>query len=405
MTIQGVVITLLHCGLASVSFAQNTDGGVATSSPSNRYAATGDWAGVRTRLQRAGIVVEGTTTLDISRVGSDSAMHRVAARNLSEIALTAELGPLIGVSGVSIFAALQSFAGPNGSDFVGDVQGFSNIDAERFVRVAEAWSEVRLAADRVRVKIGNVDANSEFAAPESTGLFLNSSGGFSPTIFLLPTYPEPALSINAFVQPASWLQVGVGVFDGGDDTIDATARDWPSSLLARTPFRGDRFWITQVDLRWHGASDPNRSGRLAIGRWHHTGTADRFDGTISDGTGGIFLVAEQHVGGGADLFLQYGHTDRTVSAITRHFSFGFARTGTFRGRADDALGVMISAAGLSDASGFTAARSEVALEMYYHYQLTPYIAVKPDLQYIAGPAGLTAGTDPLVGTVRLEVSF
>lgn len=89
MAISGTVVTLLHCGLASVSFAQDAERDLTTSSLP-RLTATGDWAGVRTTLQSAGVIVEANTTLDFSRVGSDSIIHRVAARNLSQVSVTQE---------------------------------------------------------------------------------------------------------------------------------------------------------------------------------------------------------------------------------------------------------------------------------------------------------------------------
>ena len=47
--------------------------------------------------------------------------------------------------------------------------------------------------------------------------------------------------------------------------------------------------------------------------------------------------------------------------------------------------------------------SETAIEAFYKYQLTEFMSVKPDLQYIVNPGG--AGRDAIVAGVRLEISF
>jgi carbohydrate-selective porin OprB len=42
--------------------------------------------------------------------------------------------------------------------------------------------------------------------------------------------------------------------------------------------------------------------------------------------------------------------------------------------------------------------------LFYRVQVTPWFAIKPDLQYIANPGGKGLG-DAIALTVRLEVHF
>lgn len=105
--------------------------------------------------------------------------------------------------------------GRNGSDDAGDFQGFSNIDADRdFFQASEYWWKQRLFGDKLRIKVGKAAANSEFAFVASAGDFINLSAGFSPTIFLLPSYPEPALGVNAFVYPTDWFYLARIIHEG-----------------------------------------------------------------------------------------------------------------------------------------------------------------------------------------------
>ena len=47
--------------------------------------------------------------------------------------------------------------------------------------------------------------------------------------------------------------------------------------------------------------------------------------------------------------------------------------------------------------------SETAIEAFYKYQLTEFMSIKPDLQYIVNPGG--DGRDAIVAGVRLGMSF
>lgn len=100
-------------------------------------------------------------------------------------------------------------------------QGLSSLDAEDFVGLWEGWVEWR-GGDRVRVKAGWVDANTEFASVGSAEAFANPSFGLSPAMSILPSYPAPAPSANVFVQvgrPAGdgvhGTEVGAGVYGVG----------------------------------------------------------------------------------------------------------------------------------------------------------------------------------------------
>jgi carbohydrate-selective porin OprB len=56
---------------------------------------------------------------------------------------------------------------------VGDLQGFNNVDSDRFRQLSEVWLEQCLFGDRLRVKLGKADANADFAR-------VVASGGASP---------------------------------------------------------------------------------------------------------------------------------------------------------------------------------------------------------------------------------
>jgi porin len=300
----------------------------------------------------------------------------------------------VGWKGGTAFAGLYHRWGGNGSDYVGDAQGFSNIDATPGTRLYEAWYEQKLWAERLRVKVGKVDATTEFAYVENGSDFLNSSMGYSPTILSFPTYPEPRPGVNVFLRPVDGYFVGVGVYDiahSGAMSIVEAGRRWKNG---------------QGEL----------PGRFAAGFWRQNGPVPCLDGDSVGATQGFYFVMEQSLWGrprpaeGGDqtlsAFLQYGHANGDVSPFTHHLGGGLVLTRPLAPRPHDSVGLGTTWVRFSEApeAGFQQS-GELILEAYYKIRLTRFLSLVPDLQFIHNPGGLRCQQDSVVFTPRLNVSF
>lgn len=142
----------------------------------------------------AEFIYEYTNVLDggVKRGGSD--------RNLLVFDAEFDLETIFGLKGATVFAQYQHATKERGGSMdVGDIQGFSNIELESSLdALYELWYEQKFVDGKYRIKVGKVDANTEFNFVDAAGGFANSSAGFSPTIFTFPTYPNPAMSVNVF---------------------------------------------------------------------------------------------------------------------------------------------------------------------------------------------------------------
>jgi porin len=365
-----------------------------------------DWlVQARDRIAARGIVFEALATSDVSGHVASGGRTSSAARYLLDLGITLDGERLLGLRGTSFGMLLVQQGGESGSRETGDAQIFSNIDADGRTQIAEAWWEQRLLGDRVRTKVGKVDANGEFAYPEHGLDFIGSSMGFSPTILGLPTYPDPAFSVNAFASPDPRIGFGAGVYDGsGLDGVRTGSRG-PSTV-----FDGRHFVIGQVDGHW-GATPPGaRPGTLSLGGWAHT-DAPRIDDERSRATtGGLYLVLDQvlwrpagaeSAHGGIGSFLQYGHADGRFSDFVDHVGGGLTWHGP-EWLAEDVIGLGLSWVRLTgeDAADFEG-RTELVVETFYRFEVGPWLVVKPDVQYIHQPSG--RDEDVLVGTLRLTV--
>lgn len=360
--------------------------------------------------------VDGSLIIDASHsLSGGQTTHRGTVRNLFELALSTHTEPLFGFQGGTLQVMIQNHAGANGSSLVGDVQGFSNIDADGRTQISEFWYEQLFADDQWRLRVGKMDANSQFAFVEHGLVFLNSSMGVSPTIFAMPTYPDPSFGISLFREPDEGFYAGLGLFDG------AGARGIPTGsrgieLLVRGT---DLFAIGEAGWKWNVggefvADQPQYPGRLGLGGWFHDGTFAQFDGRTQSGTGGFYLVFDQILlrefgdesgSQGLGLFAQYGYANPEVIAITHHFGTGLTWTGLFPGRNADRLGFGISVAGLSrQGSPAPQDRFEVASEIFYEVNVNSHASVLFDIQHIANPGGQRMVRDAVVGSVRFVLT-
>jgi porin len=361
--------------------------------------ATGDWAGLRTRLEDRGVSLAGSYVHDWSAPLSGGLSRHGAARGLLDVNLTLETEPLIGLPGGQFFAQFLHHHGRDGSLDVGDLQAFSNIDADPFSKTYELWYQQELFDGKLRVKVGQVDANTEFAYVDAGGDLIHSSAGFTPTLWGFPTYTDPELSVNMFIHPTERLYFGAAVYGSTlDDGLDT----------------GHPFWIGEAGVTWETLGQLG-AGRFAAGLWHHSGDVDRLDGGLEQGTTGFYLLAEQRVWSenpdaaddlqGVDGFLQFGASDGAVNEFERHVGGGLRWIGPVPSRDADTLNLGANWVGLSDdpSAGFTA--DEWSVELNYVFQLTPFFRLAPDLQWIGNPGGDATADLAFVATLRAALDF
>ena len=350
------------------------------------------WSRIVTSVEQAGFTFGVATHVDASRAVRGDVTGRGALRSLQVASLEVDLHALLGVPGATAYAEGQSWLGHNHSDDVGDVHGYSNIDAAEFRDVAELWYEQRLFGDALRVKGGYVDANREFMYVENGGGFINSAMGFSPTAFVLPTYPEATLGAIGFVYPGAGSYAGLGVWDG---SATATAESGGRELLV----------LGEAGRSW---SLGDRPGRVGAGGWYHSGSFARLDrDAVAESARGWWVVADQTLWSAGESgeqvagYFQLGLADGRVSELTRHLGAGLAWTGAASLRSEDVLGVGVSRVELSrERSLGYDAHSETVTELYYELHLPYGVVLRPDVQYLHNLGGVRSSRDLVVATLR-----
>jgi len=320
---------------------------------------------------------------------------RVDARNLLEISTAVDLERMAGWKGSRLFASMHSLAGGNGSDeILLDLQGYSNINAPSGTNLYELWFEQTLRNGKLRLKIGRIDANTEFAYVENAAGFLNSSMGYSPAIASLPTYPYPRLGVAIFLRPKSFYYLNEGVFE-----------DSPDGMMS----------LTEAGLRWKWFA---RDARLAYGYWFHTESYPLEGAQAQHGAQGDYVVAEQQfwvqeeLAGGAARgiagFFQYGSADPWAAKMDRHLGFGLQWTGPWRRRSFDVVGIGASMVHLNpplNSAEELTYDHERNFEGFYRVQASRWLSLTFDGQLINRPHGDVNCALTMAGSLRSTIAF
>jgi carbohydrate-selective porin OprB len=354
------------------------------------FGVTGGWGGLRARAEENGLTFELTNTLDWSSPTQGALDGRSTLRGLFD--LRAVFAPPALGGGEFTVEYLTLHGRDAGAD-IGAFVAYSNIDTAPFAHWGELSYAQTLLDGALRVRLGQIDANTEFALAQASTEFLNSAAAYSPTIFTMRTYPDPALGANVFAQ-AGRVSLGLGAYGG-------TIRQ---SASFNRPFVIGEIGVTDDVL-----------GRVAVGGWSDLAGFARFDGTTQSGTGGFYALAERRVwkkdpaakddARGASVFAQFGSASGAVSSIRQHFGLGVSATGLLPGRDADTCGVYVSVATLSRDDPTLTAAHEMAAEVFYGVSLAAFLKLKADVQIIRHPGGDITRRDAVIGTLRLGTTF
>jgi porin len=396
---------------------QNADNGLQGLSSQERQSrtefedkATGDWCGERLRLKEAGVSIDVHLVLEGFKNfrGGINTSPPEGASTL-DLNMTLDTDKLLNWKGGKFYADFEGHGGSNPSKrLVGDLQIFDNLNSSYFFQLYELWFQQTLFDGKLRLKVGKVDANTEFSVIDNGLDFMNSSSQVTPTLYVFPTTPAPMPSVNLFFTPNETCYAGFGAYYSNRSVKFGNFAGTPQDVQSSD---NGVFLIGETGLLWRRAPVFKGDGNVKLGVWGHTGTFTRFDGSEKNGIQGYYAVLDQTVwqpdgesqdGRGLRTFLEYGRTQKSVNAVYQHVGGGITWTDPFASRPLDVVGFSPQYAYISPQSGLPRSY-ELALEMFYRLQVARWTSLMTDLQYIINPGGQYP--DALVGTLRWTMNF
>jgi porin len=288
------------------------------------------------------------------------------------------------------------------------------------------------------------DLSSEFDVIESAALFIHSSFGTGPELASSGTngpsiFPTTSLGVRVRTILGSRFVWQAVVLDGvpGDinDNQGTQIRFYDdqgvliASEAAMLWYEAEGEQASMMRLRrrrvGRGWGELPYKLKLALGAWGYTAKQPLLASSNPDrpekghGHPGLYILVDIDASawdplGSRDvaLFARAGVADGDTTRFAGYVGGGIVYTGLFPFREQDQLGFAVAAA--RNGNGFERAAEndgmqtknfETALEWTYRLQLTPWLALQPDIQYVIHPGGIAGRNAAVVAGLRYEVRF
>ena len=400
-----------------------------TSSWWSRPALLGDLGGLRPRLADLGITPTLQWVSDIQ--GNPVGGEGQGIREFEDwfFDLNVDLGKRAGLPGATLDVSASVRSGSSlSNDLIGNVFNVAQTCCGATYRLVGLSYQQALSDDRLNLQVGRIAATDDFLTSPLYELFVNSGindfpGGLALNAPGLTSYPVATWGARARVRPVESLSVTGGVFNGDASLGDNDKHGVDFSL------RGPVFALVEVGYRLNQEKvATGLPGNYKIGAWYDDHRFTRFSSVGQTGpehgqrgNAGIFLLVDQMVyRAGAEGSLQsltpfaslLLSPDDDVSTMPVFVNGGLVAQGLWPGRdADRALfGVVYGR--FSDRLAASQRRTgalpqdyELVLEWGYIIQVTPWLQVEPDVQYIVNPGGTGRTPDAVVLGFQLSVTF
>ena len=235
-----------------------------------------------------------------------------------------------------------------------------------------------------------------------------------------PTIPH-GTGNGAFLkyEPNSWFYAQAIAFDAEHQ---ARTTGWNTAYHDRALF------TTMGELgftpKWKSCKG-DLPGRYRLGAWYDPRSktiyrdtlGGRRDAETDEGDTGYYIGLDQMIWKenddpkdtqGIGLFARYGHAHADRNRVTDAWEIGTSIKGLVPKRDKDVTGLAISQGILSERYRDDIrelADRETVYEIYYAWQVTPWMIVTPDLQFITNPGGDKDDRDAMVGGIRVRIIF
>lgn len=398
----------------------------------------GNMWGLRSELGKAGLVLAVQETSEVFGNPAGGMRRGADYDGLTVAVLQMNTQRAFGWYGGTFQVSMEQVHGRNlSADNLNAYQTISGIEADRSTRLWELWFDQKLLDQQaLDIKIGQQSLDQEWMVSSNALVFANTMFGWPmvPSADLPgggPAYPLSALGARAKYWITTPLYVQAGIFSGSP--AHDTSGDAQQSNRSGTSFVLNRGIMAIMEFQYVypglGAMvSPDEGEALSriyrIGGWYDSEPfADQYwDNTgtplASPDSSGIALT---HRGAFsfyavADQMLWRSHVDpnRTFNVFGRvmgtpqadrvpidfSMNFGFTFKDPLPYRQDDTLGLAMGYTHVSSALGnydravhkYSGAYSpaqggETYIELMYQCQMTGWLQLQPDFQYIFNPSG------------------
>ncbi|MDH5717389.1 MAG: carbohydrate porin [Spirochaetia bacterium] len=372
---------------------------------------TGDWGGSRQSMVDNGVTFEVVYLSEILYNAAGGIEQDYAWLGNLDVTLDIDMGALAGISGMQVFLYGLGGHGDAPTELLGDAQATSNIETGMdYFKLYEAYIQQSLFDDKVAILAGMHDLNSEFYANDPAGVFTNSSMGIGTEIAQAGPSIFPAVSpaLRLLIKPTESYYFSAA----GYNAITTDPDDPEDAGKTYADFSFDSGFLTIAETGLYVEGDY----KFALGGWMFTdkvivGFDEATTEPIEETGYGAYLLADKTFGD-ISVFVRFGMTNADIYPFAYNIMEGIVLSGAMWGRGDDSLGIgattIITSApfkkSIEDLGGEIDSH-ETSIELTYILQLTPWMAIQPDVQYVLNPGADPSIDDALAMSLRVELVF
>jgi porin len=387
----------------------------------------GDAGGLRPALAAHGVTLTLQDTENLLGNVAGGVRQGATLQGVTTATLQVDTAKALGLPGGTFdVSALQLHGRSLSPYYLDNLQAANGTEADDATRLWELWYDQSFAGGRLDVKLGQQSIDQEFIVSKYSALFVNTMAGWPlvPSADLYaggPAYPLASLGVRLQAKPnAKFTWLG-GVFDdnppGGTFANDPQSRDAGG---VRFNLQTGALIISELQLA--ASPLPGRSGTYRLGFWVDTAfypdqAVDAAGRSLADPAGSgnpaqhkgnysLYAVADQTLwqakGGGPSVngFARIMGAPGDRNLVDLSFNGGLTLSDPLPGRDNDSAGIDF---GIAHVSGRTAALNratvffsgtetpirgtETLIELTYQAQVTPWLQVQPDAQFILNPGG------------------
>jgi porin len=424
-----VALAFLPAAVGTVTPARAADHDHAAHGPLAEWLegeyATGDWGGLRTTLEDTGIIFDGSYTTNIMAVrnGNAGSGDGWDYAGLLQFGVTLDFERLADLPGFSIYASGAWSSGQDLSERkVGNLFAVQQVYTGREIRLSQLYAQQTLFNDGLTVKVGRLTTEADFLASDIYTNYV--SGGINGVPSNVPgsnfgftTAPFAQWGAVVAIEPVEHLRLAFGVYNADEKTIDDKRNGTRFTL---DPEDGV-FAIGEASYAWHQPEEDEKGevkaaeglpGMAKVGIFGESGDREDFkDARQKDGNPGFYLSLEQMV------YREPGTVDegltpwavatfqprQSINELPVFFGAGLVYKGLIPGRDEDRAAVGFYFGQLS--GDINTGGSEKVLEINYTVQLTPWFYVRPDLQLVFDPAGVSSASTAVVFGGEIGITF
>ncbi len=348
---------------------------------SNSEYLTGDLYKFRSNLEENGINFQSNymTNSFIMRKGEMN-KKKGTYQGLLNVSVELDTEKMNLYKGGKIFALYQlGNKGLGSPEYFNSYSYINSYDPiENINQLSELYYEHSFYNDRFNIKIGKQDANIDFQALENGFKFLNLSFSYIPNT-PMPLFPCQQTGARARLKLSdNWYFQG-GFYDGGLE-IGANPKGF---------FNGKNGYFNIVET-YYLTNVKGKKGKYMLGSWLKTKDSENFNNNYGfyGGFEQKLFSKKDNQDGGLSTFAQFGYANDNINSVPYYGGVGFVYRGIGKTRINDEAGVGFAWHQFSHSlKTLNNQTSEKVIECFYKIQLTKFLYLQPDFQYIIRPNG------------------